>query len=165
MMLRYQNKYRSILKNHPEMLVEVAQELRSEGIPCPDNVAACRRYSPADAPAGLPELPVGWQQQPGAAQVVEGLCAMLRCMEAQTAALRERSEMQNERHQAAGAVPPSAGEEAEKPAPGPQVSYDRWLKTRQEADRLRVEVDLLKIALEEAQKGAEEAEAEGCPAT
>ena len=37
-----------------------------------------------------------------------------------------------------------------------QVPYDKWLKTRQEADRLRVEVDLLKIALEEAQQGQTE---------
>ena len=42
------------------------------------------------------------------------------------------------------------------PSPMMQVPYDKWLKTRQEADRLRVEVDLLKIALEEAQQGQTE---------
>lgn len=165
MMLRYQNKYRSILKNHPEMLMEVAEELRSEGIPCPENVAACRRYSPADVPGDVPALPVGWQQQPGAVQAMEGLCAMLRCMEAQTAALRERSEMQKSMDEAPAAAAPSAGEEQEKPAQEMQVPYDRWLKARQEADRLRVEVDLLKIALEEAQKGDGQEEAQSCPAT
>ena len=165
MMLRYQNKYRSILKNHPEMLMEVAEELRSEGIPCPGNVAACRRYSPVDVPGDVPALPVGWQQQPGAVQAMEGLCAMLRCMEAQTAALRERSEMQKSMDEAPAAAAPSAGEEQEKPAQEMQVPYDRWLKARQEADRLRVEVDLLKIALEEAQKGDGQEEAQSCPAT
>ena len=34
-MLRYQNEYRSVLKNRPEMLMEVANELRAEGLPCP----------------------------------------------------------------------------------------------------------------------------------
>ena len=34
-MLRYQNKYRAILKHRPELLAEVAQELRQEGLPCP----------------------------------------------------------------------------------------------------------------------------------
>jgi len=37
--------------------------------------------------------------------------------------------------------------------PVAQIPYEKWLKTRQEADRLRVEVDLLKIALEEAEQG------------
>lgn len=148
MMLRYQNKYRSILKNHPEMLMEVAEELRSEGIPCPEDATACRRYSPG---AGdQPSLPAGWQQQPGAVEVLEGLCAMLRRLDAQAAALRERSEMQ----EGMPVTDPCTVEEhgEEPPPPGMQVSYDRWIKARQEADRLRVEVDLLKIALEEAQQ-------------
>ena len=32
-MLRMQNKYRSILKNRPELLMETAAELRQEGLP------------------------------------------------------------------------------------------------------------------------------------
>jgi len=39
-MLRYQNKYRSILKNKPEMLEEIGIELCQEGLPCPENGAA-----------------------------------------------------------------------------------------------------------------------------
>ena len=128
-MLRYQNKYRSILKNRPELLVEVAKELRLEGLPCPENVAAMRRYTPGEYTA----LPEGWQAQPGAAQVLEGLGALLRSLAAQQSALREQQEAQE--------------------AAGMQVPYEKWLKARQEADRLRVEVDLLKIALEEACPG------------
>ena len=48
-MLRYQNKYRTILKQRPEMIAQVAQELRKEGLPCPDAPAAPRaeRADPA----------------------------------------------------------------------------------------------------------------------
>ena len=34
-MLRYQNKYRTILKHRPEMIAQVCDELRREGLPCP----------------------------------------------------------------------------------------------------------------------------------
>lgn len=149
-MLRYQNKYRSILKNHPEMLLEVAKELRSEGLPCPVQVAACRRYTAPEGQQSGMMLPDGWHREPGAAAVVEGLDMLLRRLEAQAAALREREE--------ARSMQPSQLPEAAAPeggAAGASVPYEKWLKTRQEADRLRVEVDLLKIALEEAEKGAQ----------
>lgn len=35
LMLRYQNKYRSVLKNRPELIESVAEKLRQEGIECP----------------------------------------------------------------------------------------------------------------------------------
>ena len=35
LMLRYQNKYRSILRKKPEQLQQICQELRQEGLPCP----------------------------------------------------------------------------------------------------------------------------------
>ena len=34
-MLRYQNKYRAILKHHPEMIAQVRQELLAEGVAAP----------------------------------------------------------------------------------------------------------------------------------
>lgn len=147
-MLRYQNKYRSVLKNHPEMLVEVARELRQQGLPCPENVLVCRRYSPLEQEIRLPE---GWQQQPGAAAVLEGLCTLLRCLQAQTAALQERREAQPTGE--GEAQPGAAHGQEDAPVPGGQVPYEKWLKARQEADRLRVEVDFLKLALEEARTG------------
>jgi len=37
LMLRYQNKYRSILRKRPDMIEAICRELRQEGLPCPDN--------------------------------------------------------------------------------------------------------------------------------
>ena len=37
-MLRYQNKYRSILRKKPELIDRVCRELASEGLPCPSAV-------------------------------------------------------------------------------------------------------------------------------
>lgn len=120
-MLRYQNKYRSILKNKPEMLMEVAQELRIEGLPCPENVAACRHYErairPEDAAVRL---------QPHLADPA------VRGMLDQLLSLLERKQ--------------------EQPAEG-MVPYAKWAEARREADRLKVEVDLLKMALEDARSG------------
>jgi len=171
-MLRYQNKYRSVLKNRPELLMEVAQELRQEGLPCPDNVVACRRYSPSEQTVS--RLPEGWEREPGISAVLDGLGMLLRRMDAQAAALKERAEAEEAaglRSEDAewrtpselpgdGAAPGEASAALEVPAndtmpssPIAHVPYEKWLKARQEADRLRVEVDLLKIALEEAEKG------------
>jgi hypothetical protein len=47
LMLRYQNKYRSILKNRPHLLSEIAEDLRREGVAVPDNAEAARQM---DAP-------------------------------------------------------------------------------------------------------------------
>ena len=35
-MLRYQNKYRTVLRRCPNLVEEVSQELRAEGLPCPE---------------------------------------------------------------------------------------------------------------------------------
>jgi hypothetical protein len=43
LMLRYQNKYRSILKNRPHLLSEVAEELRGEGVAVPENPDSSRQ--------------------------------------------------------------------------------------------------------------------------
>ena len=43
-MLRYQNKYRSVLKKRPQLIQEVLEELRQEGIDCADPLpSACPR--------------------------------------------------------------------------------------------------------------------------
>ena len=115
-MLRYQNKYRSILKNKPEMLMEVAEELRMEGLPCPENVAACRRYERAAHPDETTERLQSHLADPAVRGMVENLLKLL-----------ERPAQQE------GMVPLS-----------------RWADAQREADRLKVEVDLLKMALEDA---------------
>ena len=117
-MLRYQNKYRSILKNHPEMLMEAAQELRAEGLPCPENAAACRRYErsmPEDEAISTLRPHMG---DPAVRGMVEALITLLN-------------------------------------RPQDQVPYQKWAEAQREADRLRVEVDLLKMALEDARQAQE----------
>ena len=120
-MLRYQNKYRSILKNKPELLLEVAQELRMEGLPCPENVAACRRYERASRPAETASRLESHLSDPAVRAMVENLLSLL-----------DRQ-------------PPAAL--------GDSVPYQKWADVRREADRLKVEVDLLKMALEDARAG------------
>ena len=112
-MLRYQNKYRSILKNKPEMLMEVAEELRMEGLPCPENAAACRRYERAvKAPETLRKLEP-CMQNIHVRSMVENLLSLL--------------EMQAQ----------------------PEPPQPKWAELQRENDRLKVEVDLLKMALED----------------
>lgn len=36
LMLRYQNKYRAVLRTQPTLVSRIVEELRAEGIPCPD---------------------------------------------------------------------------------------------------------------------------------
>jgi len=50
LMLRYQNKYRSVLRSRPEIIREALDQLKSEGIECPQpQVHARTRLSPEDA--------------------------------------------------------------------------------------------------------------------
>jgi len=114
-MLRYQNKYRSILKNKPEMLMEVAQELRMEGLPCPENAAACRRYERAPRTDEAAARLTSHMADPAVRGMVENLLALMN-----------------------------------RTDDGGMVPYQKWADARREADRLKVEVDLLKMALEDA---------------
>lgn len=128
-MLRCQNKYRSILKNRPDMLLAVAEELRAEGLPCPEAVVTCRRYGqPADSGDTLTALS-RHLKDPSVTGMLTALCDLVSRAETATAALRERSETAD------------------------SAIGSKWLEARREADRLRVEVDLLKMALEDAQAG------------
>ena len=124
-MLRYQNKYRSVLKNRPEMLMEIAQELRSEGLPCPENAAACRHYE-RSSPAGDVLEPLRPHlADPCVRSMVENLMELLRRSPA---------------------------------ADAPMVPYEKFAEAQRAADRLKVEVDLLKMALEDARALSETAE-------
>lgn len=120
-MLRYQNKYRSVLKHKPEKLLAIAEQLRAQGLPCPQDVTACRRYThpaPADASA-LPAALCAHMQDPDVRAMVEGLNQLL-------------SRLPNA----------PAGEES-------TVPYAKYAEALRRADRLKVEVDLLKMAMEE----------------
>ena len=128
-MLRYQNKYRSILKNKPDMLLSVAEELRAEGLPCPENVVEYRRYGAPSSENPPAEVPEDYSALPAYPRVMQALSQLL-------------SEAQNISR-------PSQHSQED------DLWYSRWTEARQEADRLRVEVDLLKIALEDAREGRE----------
>lgn len=118
LMLRYQNKYRSILKNKPEMLLEVAEELRMEGLPCPQDVTACRRYERAmKTPDTLRRLE-SHLADPSVRAMAENLLVLL--------------EKKTEEEQA--------------------DAQAKWARIQRENDRLKVENDLLKMALEDREK-------------
>ena len=58
------------------MLLEVARELRAEGLPCPENVTACRRYGKAVAAA--PSGPIDrHMSDPAVRSMVDGLAELL----------------------------------------------------------------------------------------
>lgn len=47
LMLRYQNKYRALLRKRPELIEQICRELRQEGLPCPE----CAPPAPSPSPA------------------------------------------------------------------------------------------------------------------
>ncbi len=49
-MLRYQNKYRAILRKKPDLIEQVCRELRQEGLPCPDVKVTVSPLPPEDQP-------------------------------------------------------------------------------------------------------------------
>ena len=70
LMLRYQNKYRSLLRKKPALLQRVCQELRAEGLPCPGEEAAVslRPRQP------IPEYE--WSQDPDVRAILSALSAL-----------------------------------------------------------------------------------------
>ncbi len=89
-MLRYQNKYRTILKHRPEMLAQVAEELRQEGLPCP--VTEPPRAEQSDPAFCDPEdaAAARLMAQPCVHHLLEGLKELLR----RAARAEESSELQ-----------------------------------------------------------------------
>ena len=80
-MLRYQNKYRTILKTRPEMIAQVCEELQREGLPCPDvTPVPAARIENADAAFCDPEdaAAARLMAQPCVHHMLEGLKELLR---------------------------------------------------------------------------------------
>ena len=77
-MLRYQNKYRTLLRHRPEMIAQVAEELRQEGLPCP--APEPPRTEQADAAFCDPEdaAAARLMAQPCVHHMLEGLKELLR---------------------------------------------------------------------------------------
>lgn len=78
-MLRYQNKYRTILKHRPEMIAEVCEELRREGLPFPA-APQVPRMDHADSAFCDPEdaAAARLMAQPCVHHMLEGLKELLR---------------------------------------------------------------------------------------
>lgn len=76
LMLRYQNKYRTLLKHRPEMIEAVREELRQEGLPYPKEAAIDRADSafcdPEDTAAAR------LMAEPCVSAMLEGLKELLR---------------------------------------------------------------------------------------
>ncbi|MDD6050372.1 MAG: hypothetical protein PUC00_03730 [Clostridiales bacterium] len=80
-MLRYQNKYRTILKTRPEMIAQVCEELQREGLPCPEvTPVPASRIESADAAFCDPEdaAAARLMAQPCVHHMLEGLKELLR---------------------------------------------------------------------------------------
>ena len=121
-MLRYQNKYRAILKNRPELVAQVTEELRREGLPCPEAPSVrTPRADQADAAFCDPEdaAAARLMAQPCVHHMLEGLKELLR-----RAARAEATPTPDEALQA------------------------RCAELQQKADRLQVQFDLQRIAWE-----------------
>ena len=81
LMLRYQNKYRTILKTRPELIAQVCEELRQEWLPCPNVVPVpAVRLDHADAAFCDPEdtAAARLMAQPCVHHMLEGLKELLR---------------------------------------------------------------------------------------
>ncbi len=120
-MLRLQNKYRSTLKSRPELVARLTQELHESGAPCP-------------ADAGVRVAPTGRLGR--MAEELEIKCEqlgepLLPVLLASLDRLLARAGSQ----QSAATV---------------EHLQERLLASRRECDRLKVERDLLKMALEDA---------------
>lgn len=123
-MLRYQNKYRTILKTRPEMIAQVCEELRREGLPCPDTTPAeTSAADHADAAFCDPEdaAAARLMAQPCVHHMLEGLKELLR------------------RAARAEAIPEAADE-------GLQRKYADLQRT---VDRQQVQFDLQRLAWEQ----------------
>ena len=80
-MLRYQNKYRTILKTRPELIAQVCEELKQEGLPCPDVAPVpAVRIDHADAAFCDPEdaAAARLMAEPCVHHMLEGLKELLR---------------------------------------------------------------------------------------
>ncbi|MBE5797949.1 MAG: hypothetical protein E7327_11345 [Clostridiales bacterium] len=78
-MLRYQNKYRTVLKHRPDLIAEVSEELRREGLPCPAQPVQ-PRMDQADSAFCDPEdaAAARLMAQPCVHHMLEGLKELLR---------------------------------------------------------------------------------------
>lgn len=70
-MLRYQNKYRALIKHQPQLVRQVCQELQQEGLPCPADATESAAPAAAPAPASTPQ---GYLHQ-----ILQGVQGLMHC--------------------------------------------------------------------------------------
>ena len=89
-MLRYQNKYRTLLRRRPELIEAVREELQQEGLPCPKDTALDR----ADAAFCDPDdtAAARLMAEPCVSHMLEGLKELLR----RAARAEEAADLQRE---------------------------------------------------------------------
>ena len=119
-MLRYQNKYRSVLKNRPELIEAAAEKLRAEG----------RSVS---APVRAPEESGAYHEA-----LEMSLMTGDRTLQLMLGSLNQLLRRAITAERRVGALPEL------------QAMEKKWSEARRDADRLRVQVDLLKLELEKA---------------
>ena len=78
LMLRYQNKYRSVLKNRPDLIQSAAERLRAQGIPCDEAQVRPRvRTALPDAVAQLASV-AREASDPELVKACEAFCRLIR---------------------------------------------------------------------------------------
>ncbi|MBR5110641.1 MAG: hypothetical protein IK099_10635 [Clostridia bacterium] len=74
LMLRYQNKYRALLRKRPDLIEQICQELKDAGQPCPDMTVAVQPIPPSTETA-----PLSFQSaDPDVRLILSGLAALVR---------------------------------------------------------------------------------------
>lgn len=79
-MLRYQNKYRAILRKKPDLIEQVCRELKQEGLPCPDVTVTISPLPAGDDAAAAPPC----QADPDVQAILRALSSLSRRASAPT---------------------------------------------------------------------------------
>lgn len=152
LMLRYQNKYRSILKGRPDLLEAAARSLREDGLPCPAQIAPKRRggFKVPGAIDSADGFALSERLGDHTVEIVLGqICGLLRKLEtAQEEAENLRAELENTAEKRMRVTVSDLRGDDSDFGDG-AVSYEKWADAKRESDRLRVQLDLLKMHLED----------------
>lgn len=91
LMLRYQNKYRALLRKRPDLIEQICEELRAEGQPCPDMRITVEPLPKAADPA----LPLQ-TADPDALNILNSLASLLRRAEKNSVTESDRLKVQRD---------------------------------------------------------------------
>ena len=91
LMLRYQNKYRALLRKRPDLIEEICQELRDAGKPCPDMTVTIRPIPPSEKAFSHEQ-----NADPDAQAILSGMNALLRRASRNDATEKDRLKVQRD---------------------------------------------------------------------